>query len=89
MSTEKRPSRPMILLGKMLLFAQERLAKALGPKRADEVIRHAQSHFGERRMESPQDLLDLSKFLLATGGLVRSVGESLKAQAILRGALEQ
>lgn len=78
----------MVILGKMLLFAQERMAKALGPKRTEEVIRSALSHFGERTMETPQDLLELSKFLLTAGGLVRSVGESLKAQALLRGATE-
>lgn len=85
----KTPSRPIVLLGKMLLFAQERMAKALGPKRTQEVLHSALSHFGERSMETPQDLLELSKFLLTAGGLVRAVGESLKAQAILRGATEQ
>jgi hypothetical protein len=88
MTTQKRPSRPMVLIGKMLIFAQERLAKALGPTRAEEVVRNAISHFGERSMETPQDLLALSRFLLTAGGLVKSVGESLRAQALLRGATE-
>jgi hypothetical protein len=78
----------MVLLGKMLLFAQERLAKAVGPRRAEEIIHNALSHFGHHSMETPQDLLVLSRFLVAAGGLVKSVGESLKAQALLRGATE-
>lgn len=88
MSIQKRPSRPMLLIGKMLLLAQERLAKALGRARADEIVRNALSHFGERSMETPQDLLALSRFLLTAGGLVKAVGESLRAQALLRGAIE-
>jgi hypothetical protein len=89
MNTQKRPSKPLILLGKMLLFAQERLAKALGPKRTEEVLRGAITHFGERPMETPQDLLELSEFLRGGGGLVKAVGDSLKSQALLRGATEQ
>jgi hypothetical protein len=89
MSLQKRPSRPIVMLGKMLLFAHERMSKALGPKRAEEVLRSALSQFGERSIETPQDLLELSKLLLGAGGLVKAVGESLKQQALLRGATEQ
>jgi len=87
--SQKSPSRPMVILGKMLLFAQERMAKALGPRRTEEVLRSAMTHLGDRRLETPQDLLELAKFMLSAEGLVKSVGESLKAQALLRGANER
>jgi hypothetical protein len=85
---ETTPSRPMVILGKMLLFAQERMARALGPRRTEEILRNALSHLGDRPIDTPQDLLELAKFMLTAEGLVKSVGESLKAQAILRGASE-
>lgn len=87
MSLQERPSRP-IVLGKMLAFAHERMSRALSPKRADEVVRDALSHFGDHSMETPQDLLELSKFLLGCGGLVKTVAESLTQQALLWGAVE-
>jgi hypothetical protein len=66
----------------------ERLVKALGPRRAGEVFHEARSQFGDRFIETPQDMLDFSMILLRAGGLVQAVGRSLKVQALLRGAVE-
>jgi len=73
----------------MMPLVQERMAKALGAARAGEVLAQAFNRFGERRVETPQDMLDFADVLMGSGGLVQAVGRSLKVLALLRGALER
>jgi hypothetical protein len=76
--------------GAMVAFVLERLGKAVGPKRAGEVMHQALATFDEeRRLDAPQDLLEIAERLVRQGGLVQAVGRSLKVQALLRGAVER
>jgi hypothetical protein len=72
----------------MLHFAQERTVKAMDPRAPD---RSSATRWptSERAVETPQDLLEFSEFMLRVGGLVTSVGQSLKTKALLRGARER
>ncbi len=74
--------------GALALPIHERLVKALGPRRASEVFREALTFFGDRPVETPQDMYDFATILIRAGGLVQAVGRTLKVQALLRGAVE-
>lgn len=80
---------PVSHRGAMVAFAHERLAKALGPRRAGEVMHQVLGGFDERLLDTPQDLLDIAERLIRQGGLVQAVGRSLKVHALLRGAVER
>jgi hypothetical protein len=73
----------------MVPVVRERLIRALGVTRAGEVLGEAFDHFGDRRVETAQDMLELADLLIASGGLVQAVGRSLKVMALLRGAVER
>jgi hypothetical protein len=75
--------------GEMAPMVYERMSKALGPKRAAEVMREALAQLDDRRLEGPEDVLAFAERLIATTGLVQVVGRSLKVQALLRGAVER
>lgn len=77
-----------IVTGAMAPLVEERLTKALGRKRASEVIAEAVRVFGSRSIGTPQDLFDLATMMEKNGGLVEAVARSLKVQALLRGAVE-
>jgi hypothetical protein len=69
-------------------FVIERLSKALGPVRAVEVLSDALVVMERNEIETPQDLLELSEYLIRQGGLAQAVGRSFKVKALLRGAVE-
>ncbi len=75
--------------GAMVSVVHERLVKALGATRAGEVLDDALARFGDRQVETAQDLFDLAALLIGSGGLVQAVGRSLKVMALLRGAAER
>lgn len=75
--------------GQMAPVVYERLSKALGAKRAGEVMVDAMTRLDRNELETPQDMLDLAEILVRAGGLVQAVGRSLKVQALLRGAVER
>ena len=83
------PVSAVITRGALAPVVHERLVKALGSVRAAEVFRDACDRFGDRPVETPQDLLDIAEVLVRLGGLVQAVGRSLKVQALLRGAVER
>jgi hypothetical protein len=74
--------------GALAPIIHERLVKAMGARRAAEVFREGHARFGERNIETPQDMLEFASLLIESGGLVQAVGRSLKVQALLRGAIE-
>jgi hypothetical protein len=78
-----------VLRGAMAPLVQERLAKALGAKRATEVSAPVLEQLGGRALETPQDLLEFAEIMIKHGGLVQAVARSLKVQALLRGAVER
>jgi hypothetical protein len=80
--------RPVIHPGQLMPLVHERLTKALGRVRASEVLHQALGAFGDRPLDTPQDLMKLADLLIQNSGLVQVVGRSLKVQAILRGATE-
>lgn len=75
--------------GQLAPLVHERLVKALGQKRAAEVMRDTITRLGGRAIDTPQDMLDAADVLIKNGGLVQAVGRSLKVQALLRGAVER
>jgi hypothetical protein len=79
----------MISRGAFAATVHERLVKALGDRRAAEVFHATCDDFGDRLIDSPQDMLDFAEALIRAGGLVQAVGRSLKVQALLRGAVER
>jgi hypothetical protein len=90
-SSRGGPSSDVVLIarGAQMATVHERMVKALGPRRAGEILRETLDRFGERMLETPQDMLDFAELLIKSGGLVQAVGRSLKVQALLRGAVER
>lgn len=87
--TSRAPSSGVTYRGQLAPTVFERLSKALGPKRAGEVMNEAISRLNGISVETPQDMLDVAEILVKAGGLVQAVGRSLKVQALLRGAIER
>ena len=79
---------PVQYPGTIVPFVLERLTKALGPMRAAEVMNERLALWRPRPLDTAQDLLEFSNHLMRCGGLIQSVGRSLKVQALLRGATE-
>ncbi len=90
-SSRRGPSSEVMLRarGAQVPVVHERLVKALGHARAGEVLADAFSRFGDRPVDTAQDLMELSEALIAAGGLVQAVGRSLKVMSLLRGAVER
>ena len=80
---------PISYHGQLAPQVHQRLAKALGPKRAAEAMAHGFARLGGRPIDTPQDMLDFAEALVKSVGLVQAVGRSLKVQALLRGAIER
>lgn len=80
---------PISFQGQLASNVHERLSKALGAKRAAEVMRETLGRIGGRPIDTPQDMLEFAELLVKSGGLVQAVGRSLKVQALLRGAVER
>ena len=80
---------PVSYRGEMAPMVYERMTKALGPKRASEVMREALAQIDDRRLDGPDDVLAFAERLIEGTGLVQVVGRSLKVQALLRGAVAQ
>jgi hypothetical protein len=70
----------------MAPMVYERLSKALGPKRASEVMREALAQLDDKPIDVPDDVLAVAERLIEGTGLVQIVGRSLKVQALLHGA---
>ena len=89
-SSRNGPTSEVVVMarGAMAHVVHDRLVKALGDRRAGEVFRDACGRFGDRLIETPQDMLDFAEVLVRLGGLIQAVGRSLKVQALLRGAVE-
>lgn len=87
-----QPSSQVTLLafqGEMAPLVYDRLVKALGPKRAAEIMRATLASRDDRPLNTVQDLLDFAELMISAGGLVQAVGRSLKVLALLRGAVEK
>jgi len=80
---------PVSYRGQLAPLVHERLVKALGMKRAAEVMGAALALLGGRTLDTPQDMLDVAESLIRSGGLVQAVGRSIKVMALLRGAVER
>jgi hypothetical protein len=70
----------------MMQLAIERLTKAVGPARALEIMDAALAEMGKSKIETPEELIELSEHLIRQGGLIRAVGRGLKVLAGLQGA---
>ena len=79
----------VVARGALAPVVHDRLVKAMGDQRASEVFGEACARFGDRLVDTPQDMLDFSEVLIRLGGLIQAVGRSLKVQALLRGAVER
>ena len=80
---------PVAHRGEMAPMVYERMTKALGPKRANEVMREALTQLDDRRIDGPDDVLAFAEQLIGGTGLVQAVGRALKVQALLHGAAER
>ncbi|MFT3768759.1 MAG: hypothetical protein QM820_25210 [Minicystis sp.] len=80
---------PVYHRGPMAPMVHERLVKALGVKRAGEVMQEALDRFEGRSVNTSQDMYDFAEILMKSGGLVQAVGRTIKVQALLRGAVER
>jgi hypothetical protein len=66
--------------------ARERLVKVLGTERTDALLNECMTTIGLTDVRNPTELLALAEALLGQAGLIKFVGQSLKAQAVLLGA---
>lgn len=80
---------PVTYRGELAPLIHERLVKALGGKRAAEILRDAIAELGGRTLDTPQDMMDLADVLVRSTGLLQAVGRSIKVMALLRGAVEK
>ena len=80
---------PVGYRGELAPLIHERLVKALGNRRAAEVMREAIGEIGGRTLSTPQDMMDFAEVLVRSVGLLQAVGRSLKVMALLRGAVER
>ncbi len=77
-----------MLLSAYSQLAHTRLSRALGNDRGHELFRSTASTLGLTELHTPNDLLRFAQQLMTHGGLIESVGRSLKITAILHGANE-
>jgi hypothetical protein len=66
--------------------ARGRLVKVLGAERTDLLLKECLDTIGLTDVRNPTELLALAEALLGQAGLIKFVGQSLKAQAVLLGA---
>jgi hypothetical protein len=90
-SSRSGPTSAVMLVprGALAPTVYDRLVKALGERRASEVFGEGVTRFGDRLVDTPQDMHDFAEILIRMGGLIQAVGRSLKVQALLRGAVER
>jgi hypothetical protein len=67
-------------------MARAQLVQVIGEARANSIFEEVFHQLGHVLVDTPEDLMKLSQFLIARGGFVEVVGRSLKAQALLAGA---
>lgn len=60
--------------------------KAMGSDQGGAAFGKALTKAAKQRIETPQDLLQVAKVLMEFGGITAIVGQTLKVQALLRGA---
>ncbi len=63
-----------------------KLRHMLGPERAKTLLGQILPILGLKEIKTPDDRLKLSKELMMRGGLLATVGNSIRAQALLHGA---
>ncbi len=68
-------------------FAFEKIAKVLGPDRARQIMARLLAELGIE-LQTPDDLLRLSRAMTALGGFEGAVGGMLGVAAVLRGAAD-
>jgi hypothetical protein len=90
-SSRSGPTSAVVVVarGALAPMVHDRLINALGPQRAADVLHDAYLRFGNRLIETPQDMLEFAGILVQLGGLIQAVGRSLKVQALLRGAVDR
>lgn len=66
--------------------ARSKLARILGPERAEILTRETLAGIGLSELGSPEDLLRFADELTKQGGFIEAVGRSLHVHAKLRGA---
>ncbi len=69
-------------------LARSKLVMALGEAKAQTLAEDTLRHLGLAGLSTPKDLLVFSKALIAQGGLIAMIGNSLRIAALLRGAKE-
>jgi len=80
---------PVAYRGALAPLIHERLVKALGAKRAAEVMRDCIAELGGRTLDTPQDMMEVADVMVRSTGLLQAVGRSIKVMALLRGASER
>ena len=68
--------------------AFSRLIKAVGRDKGLRIGADALHELGLKELQTPNDLLRFSNYLIHLGGAIEFVGRALKVSALLRGAIE-
>lgn len=69
--------------------AMQKLVNVMGTARAGELTEQVLRQIGLQELRTPDDRLRFGQALIKRGGLLESVGRSIKMQAILHGAREE
>lgn len=69
--------------------AIQKLVNVMGPARAGELATQVLRQIGLQELRTPDDRLRFGQALIGRGGLLESIGRSIKMQAILHGAREE
>jgi hypothetical protein len=70
------------------IAAIQKLVNVLGAERARKLSGEILRQIGVTDLRSPNDRLRFGDALIARGGVLESIGRSIKIQAILHGAIE-
>ena len=68
--------------------ARRKLNKVMGPRSGPTLYQDTCRELGLEEIQTPNDSLLFGDALIAKGGILASVGRSIKIQAILFGAVE-
>lgn len=68
--------------------ALQKLVNVMGPDRARDLSEQILRQIGLQDLRTPNDRYRFGQALIARGGLLESIGRSIKIQAILHGATE-